>query len=99
MYNLISFIQNSKKKGIEEDKIIASLKKSGWNSEQISYIIKKYLGKRTGMFEIPIEKILNFFKKKQLSIPEKNVPQKRFSQRPQFKRQGFNTRRNNTRRF
>ena len=35
----------------------------GWNSEQINYVMRKYLGKRTGMFEIPVEKILNWFRK------------------------------------
>lgn len=92
LYNLISFIQNSKKKGIEEDKIAESLRKSGWNSEQIRYIIRKYLGKRTGMFELPIEKLLNFFKKKQVEVSKNNV-----SQRPQFKRT-FNPR-HDTKRF
>ncbi|MEN7982245.1 MAG: PKD domain-containing protein [Nanoarchaeota archaeon] len=77
LYNLILFIENSKKKGIEEKKIVVSLKKAGWNSEQMRYILKKYLGKRTGMFELPVEKILNLFKKKQVVIPQTNISKRR----------------------
>ena len=69
LYNLISYIENAKKKGLEENEMKKRLKKSGWNSEQINYVIKKYLGKRTGMFEIPIGKILNFFKKNDYNKP------------------------------
>ena len=79
LYNLISFIENAKKNNITNDKIITSLKKSGWKGEQLRYIIRKYLGKRTGMLEIPIEKILNLFNKKQTinqTIPQKNLPKK-----------------------
>jgi PKD repeat protein len=84
LYNLISFIENSKKKGVDEKKIIASLEKSGWKGEQLRYIIRKYLGKRTGMFEIPVEKLLNFFKKKQVVISQASVPKKRPSRRSGF---------------
>jgi len=63
LYNLISYIENAKKKGIDESEIRKRLKKTGWSSEQVNYIVKKYLGKRTGMVEISIDKILNFFRK------------------------------------
>ena len=65
LYNLISYIEGVKKKGVKNEEISKQLKKSGWNSEQITYIMKKYAGERTGMFEIPVNKILDFFKKKQ----------------------------------
>ena len=51
-----------------DKEIEMKLKKTGWNSEQIKYVMRKYVGKRTGMFEIPINKILNIFKKKKHSI-------------------------------
>jgi len=54
LYNLINYIKTSKEKGISEKDIILQLKKSGWNSEQITYAIKKYEGKETGMPEIQI---------------------------------------------
>ena len=64
LYNLITYIGNAKKGGLKENEIRTKLKKAGWNSEQIAYVMKKYSGKRTGMFEIPIGKILKKFKKK-----------------------------------
>ncbi len=64
LYNLVSYIQNMKKQGVDDGKVSAGLKKSGWNSEQVTYIIKKYYGKRTGMFEIPLSNIINLFRGK-----------------------------------
>jgi len=80
LYNLIHYISNSKNKGVEERKIIANLKKTGWKSEQINYVMKKFLGKKTGMmFEIPIDKLLDKFRKKKITRPEsiKKLPVKR----------------------
>lgn len=55
MYNLITFIEAQKKLNVSDSDIIKKLKSSGWNSEQVNYVINKYLGKRTGMVEIPIK--------------------------------------------
>jgi PKD repeat protein len=63
LFNLIHYIDAQKNKGVRESEIFGKLKKQGWNSEQINYVMRKYLGKRTGMFEIPVEKILNWFRK------------------------------------
>ncbi|PIO08745.1 hypothetical protein COU59_00205 [Candidatus Pacearchaeota archaeon CG10_big_fil_rev_8_21_14_0_10_34_12] len=63
LYNIISYIQNSKKKELKNEEIAKGLEKSGWSSEQIIYVMKKYAGERTGMFEIPIDKILKLFMK------------------------------------
>lgn len=65
LFNLITYIQNSKKKGMAESEMIKKLKKAGWNSEQITYVMNKYIGKRTGMLEIPIDKFLSWFRKKE----------------------------------
>ncbi len=73
LYNLISYIEGVKKKGIKGDEIEKKLKKTGWNSEQVTYIMRKYVGKRTGMFEIPIEWILKIFKKRR----GQNIQQKK----------------------
>ncbi len=64
LYNLVMYIENSKRKGIDNNEISRRLKKAGWTSEQIRYVMRKYIGKRTGMFEIPIGKIIGFFKRK-----------------------------------
>lgn len=69
LFNLIHYIDTQKKKGVTDNEIFKRLKKQGWNSEQIDYVIRKYLGKRTGMFELPVEKILNLFKKPATSVP------------------------------
>jgi hypothetical protein len=56
LYNLIIFVNNSKRKGVGNDEIVKSLKKSKWSSEQIRYVMKKYAGKRTGMAKLPFQK-------------------------------------------
>ena len=71
LYNLVSYIQNMKKQGINDKKVSGGLKKTGWSSEQVRYIMRKYYGRGTGMFEIPIHKIINLFKK--LGKPKINL--------------------------
>lgn len=67
LYNIVSFIEIEKKKGMNEKDIAVKLKKAGWNSEQVTYAVKKYAGKRTGMPEIiPLEKIMSLFQKKEI---------------------------------
>ena len=60
LFNIVSYVHNMKKQGVEDKKVASGLKNSGWNSEQVGYIMKKYYGKRTGMFEIPILELLKF---------------------------------------
>ncbi len=72
LFNLIHYIDAQKKKGVRDNEIFSKLKKARWNSEQINYVIRKYLGKRTGMLEIPIEKILRMFRKRE--IQQTGVP-------------------------
>jgi len=52
LYNLIIYINNSKKRGITDDEIIKNLKESKWTQEQIRYVMRKYAGKRTGMAKL-----------------------------------------------
>ena len=54
IYNIINFIYNSRKGGLNDDETSKKLKGAGWKGEQIAYAFKKIDGKRTGMFEIPI---------------------------------------------
>lgn len=58
LFNLINYIENSKKKGLDDNEISKKLKGIGWSNEQTNYALKKHAGKRTGMIEIPISKIL-----------------------------------------
>jgi len=86
LYNLITYANNAKRQGTANKDIISNLKKVQWSSEQISYVMKKLAGKRTGMYELPVGKI---FKKKQApkpgpgSFPQKKFfPRRRFTRRP-----------------
>lgn len=56
LYNLIYYIKNSEKTGVSRNDMNYKLKERGWDSEQITFAYKKFKGKRTGMWEIPIFK-------------------------------------------
>jgi len=58
LYNMANYIHNAKKKGMTNSDIESNLKKAGWSAEKIRYAMRKYAGKRTGMLEIPITKIV-----------------------------------------
>lgn len=78
LYNLILYIKNAKEKNMKAKEIASKLKDAGWSSEQVRYIMRKYVGKRTGMFEIPTEKILNFLgKKEKANIAKRKFPPRR----------------------
>jgi hypothetical protein len=64
LYNLVHYLNNSKKKGLSEEEIKNNLRKSKWSSEQISYVLKKYANKNTGLPGIPIDKIVEKLTKK-----------------------------------
>ena len=75
LFNMITYVHNSQKKNLDDKTIAIKLKKVGWGSEQIAYVMKKYAGKRTGMAEIHVEKILDKFKKK--NAPAQIPPRQR----------------------
>jgi hypothetical protein len=75
LFNVLNYINQEKIKGIDDNSLSRSLKKSGWNGEQIRYAIKKYYGKRTGMFEIPMDWFLNRFRKKAMPRYDKRMMQ------------------------
>jgi PKD repeat protein len=54
LYNVITFVYNGRLQGTEDQQIRKKLAQSGWTGEQIAYAIKKFEGKRTGMWEIPL---------------------------------------------
>ncbi len=49
LYNLVSYIETEKRKGVSEKDIAKNLKKAGWTSEQLTYALKKHAGKKIGM--------------------------------------------------
>jgi hypothetical protein len=63
LFNLINFISVSEGSGTSKDEIFNNLKNQGWKNEQLVYAWKKYKGKRTGMWEIPI---FSVFEKRKL---------------------------------
>ncbi len=86
LYNVITFIYNSRRNEFSDEEIGKKLKNAGWIGEQITYAFRKLDGKRTGMFEIPLFGL--FEKKKIMSEIEKRkasqqVPQT--TQTPQAK--------------
>jgi PKD repeat protein len=92
LYNLLNYVESSKKKGVDIEEIGKKLKKQGWSSEQITYVTKKHGGKRTGMAEIPVQKVLGMFRKK--TSVNKNIPPKRTipPRNPSFSKSNSNPR-------
>lgn len=54
LYNVITFIANSRSDGLDDGAIRKQLRGSGWSGEQLTYAFRRLDGKRTGMFEIPL---------------------------------------------
>ncbi len=54
LFNLVTYINNQKRRGEPDNEIIKRLKNEKWTSEQINYVMRKYVGKRTGMIELPL---------------------------------------------
>ena len=53
-FNIMTYINNSKAKGMSDTQIKVNLRKAGWSNEQIDYALKKYKGQPTGLKEIPV---------------------------------------------
>lgn len=65
LYNIVSYVQASKKAGITDSDIADKLKKSGWKAEQVTYVMRKYVGKRTG---IPgLDKFFNMLRNRKIA--------------------------------
>ena len=64
LYNLVKYIQNAQRNRVKDKDIASKLRKAGWSSEKIRYIMRKYSGKRTGMLEIPVQNFLGKYKKR-----------------------------------
>jgi PKD repeat protein len=70
LLNLVTYINNEKRRGIPDNEIEKSLKKSKWSSEQITYAMRKYAGKRTGMLELPFFRIFAKKSKENITLKE-----------------------------
>jgi hypothetical protein len=84
LYNAIVYVNNAKKQGASNEEIKKNLRRSNWSSEQIRYIMRRYEGKETGMYELPIQRALS----SNNSNEKPNIPSKnpiKFSSNTQFK--------------
>ncbi len=74
LYNLLSFISNSRKGNVKDEEIKKKLSASKWKGEQIDYSFRKIDAKRTGMWEIPI---FRFFEKRKIEkeLAKRQAPQ------------------------
>ncbi len=81
LYNLVNYIGASNKKGMTNSEIEKSLKKAGWKSEQIVYVMKKYSGKPAGMVELPGANIINILGKEK----DNREPPKSFGMQGEWK--------------
>jgi len=52
LYNAMVYITNSVSEGASEDEIRKNLLGVGWKREQVSYLLKKYAGRRTGIVNL-----------------------------------------------
>lgn len=65
LFNLINFMSNSSNQGMSKQQIFEKLKDYHWTKEQMEYAWKRLKGERTGMWEIPVFKVLEKKKLKQ----------------------------------
>ena len=64
-YNLLMYVTNARARGMSDQRIAAQLRKQGWSSERVTYIVNKSAGRRTGLDEIiPITMIMAYFRNK-----------------------------------
>lgn len=89
LFNLVSFMENAEKQGLNRNDIFTKLREKGWAFEQVSYAYKKFKGMRTGMFEIPVFTLFDKAKllktialKKKIGAEQKTAPEPRASFKP-----------------
>ena len=74
LYNIMTFIQNAKKKGMDKEAILRELKKAKWTREQIKYALNKYEGRKiAGIIERPFKKVIQEIEKKPVNFSNTKV--------------------------
>jgi hypothetical protein len=72
LYNIMTYIQHSKRKGMSRDHIMKELRKAKWGREQINYALNKYEGKKiAGIIERPFKKVLEDIERNTEKYPKK----------------------------
>ena len=77
LFNLIAFMNIAELQKMKKEDIFARLRQFKWNNEQLTYAWNKLLGKRTGMWEIPILKPYENWKVRQELKKRKILPQRK----------------------
>lgn len=72
LYNMVTYVNDSKKRGLSKKDMVKNLRKAGWSYEQIRYVTRKYEGKRTGIVEIPLVRLMKKVDKKNSSHRPEN---------------------------
>jgi len=85
LYNVITFIFNTRNSGLDDGSTRKKLAGTGWNHEQLAYAFNKLDGKRTGMYEIPIFRFREQKKvKREIAIRQEKGGDARFIKTPRF---------------
>ena len=72
LYNIMTYIQNAKKKEMPREEIIKNLKKADWTGEQIKYALNKYEGKKiAGIIDRPFNKVVQELEKNPQGLESK----------------------------
>lgn len=72
LYNIMTYIQHSKRKGMSRENIRANLVKAKWRREQINYALNKYEGKKiAGIIQRPFKKVLAEIERNNEKYPKK----------------------------
>jgi hypothetical protein len=84
LYNIMTYIQNAKKKGMQNQDILKDLKKANWTREQINYALKKYEGKKiAGIIERPFKNVVQELEKNPFEPERKFLEAQRTPFEPQ----------------
>jgi PKD repeat protein len=76
LYNILMYVTNARAKGMKDSRIRADLRKTGWSSERVNYVVKKSKGKNVGLPEIiPISHVSAYLRNRKA--------RKKFATRPQ----------------
>jgi hypothetical protein len=72
LYNIMTYIQHSKRKGMTRENIRTNLVKAKWRREQINYALNKYEGKKiAGIIQRPFKKVLAEIERNAVKYPKK----------------------------
>ena len=79
LYNLLMYIHNARKMGLQDDQIRRELKNKKWSGERITYAINKSWGKSNGLYElIPIDWLIEKKRNNNVNLRYTTPPRQQF---------------------